>query len=127
MILDHKKNVWTRSKKNTHLKIKDKEYCSKFYLKRGKYERDKAYYVKFDKGTGGLGSKIIKKRNDFNTDIAPRDKVVCESLPGDEITIDCYSNEESDLMYHYSRIRSKVRTGTTFLSMELNDEKEKNF
>ncbi len=68
--------------------------------------------VKPDKGQGSVG---IKKVNDHNELIRATqgvsDAIICEYLPGDEYTVDCFSDRKRGLLFAKARSRRRIRNG----------------
>lgn len=57
-------------------------------------------FLKPDKGQGSRGT--------FNVD---EPYLLCEYLPGDEFTIDCFSDSDSKMLYAVARLRKVIRNG----------------
>jgi carbamoyl-phosphate synthase large subunit len=71
--------------------------------------------IKPNRGQGSKGFQIV-----LNEDVAAElvlsgtilnEYVICEYLPGEEFTIDCFSNSHGDLIYASPRKRSKIESG----------------
>lgn len=116
----------TRSKKMTYKILGSRPYCPTIFVNDFEYDEKKFYFVKTDNGTGGIGGREISTRSDFEKSVKNDELVVCEYLPGDEITVDCFSDENSRLSYFFPRFRSRIRMGTSFRSEEMVCMDEKN-
>ncbi len=67
-------------------------------------------FVKPDVGQGSVGARIINNKAemlgiDFNK------YVVMEYLPGNEYTVDCFTNADGRLIYSRARIRNRIKNG----------------
>ena len=68
--------------------------------------------VKPDRGQGSFG--IIKADNEeelIKAIQAIRDPIICEYLPGEEYTVDCFSDREKGLLFAGARRRRRIRNG----------------
>lgn len=70
-------------------------------------------FIKDDIGQGGKNAYVVydnqdllNKLNDSNVDY-----VITEYLPGEEITIDCFTNRHGQMLYCQSRMRETILTG----------------
>jgi predicted ATP-grasp superfamily ATP-dependent carboligase len=78
----------------------------------------------FIKPECGYGSRDSLKINDkeeldfYNSKI--KDNIICEYLPGQEFTIDCFSSKKNGLIYCEARIREKTVNGLSVLSRHIN-------
>ena len=68
--------------------------------------------VKPDKGQGSFGvTKVINAttlKNSLETILSP---IICEYLPGEEYTVDCFSDREKGLLFSGARSRRRIRNG----------------
>jgi predicted ATP-grasp superfamily ATP-dependent carboligase len=87
--------------------------------------------VKPDKGQGSSGiTKVLDLRaleNSLETMLEP---IICEYLPGEEYTIDCFSDREQGLLFSGARSRRRIRNGISVNTMtecipELNEMAKK--
>lgn len=69
-------------------------------------------FVKPDRGQGSQGAARVNNRAELvqalNTVKAP---LICEYLPGEEYTVDCFSDRERGLLFAGSRRRVRMRNG----------------
>ena len=68
--------------------------------------------VKPDRGQGSQGVRVINTKDELlhataNVD----DQIICEYLPGEEFTVDCFTDREHGLMYAGARSRRRIRNG----------------
>jgi hypothetical protein len=85
-------------------------------------------FVKPDEGQGGKGAMVVDSKNaNLLSEELLRDYVICELLPGEELTIDCFTDREGELRFVGPRRRDRVfggisvRTSTISLTPELGD------
>jgi hypothetical protein len=111
-----------RSKKKTYDLFKSYSFCPKVYNKPQDIV-DYPIFAKPDEGQGGKGAVIITNQNDLN-DNFDLSYVYCENLPGDELTIDCFSDKNGDLRFIGPRKRERIFSGISSRSyvVELTNE-----
>lgn len=69
-------------------------------------------FVKPDRGQGSQGACKVDSPQELTAVMAStRDPVICEYLPGDEYTVDCFSTESQGLLFAGARRRRRVRNG----------------
>ena len=76
-------------------------------------------------GQGSKGFKITHDQAElrFELDTRPDRQVICEFLPGDEYTIDCFTDRHGVLRYASQRIRKRTKAGISVNSyLEKPDE-----
>lgn len=69
-------------------------------------------FAKDDQGQGGRNAKLI--RNQAQLDELKEDKidyVLCEYLPGEEVTIDCFTDRHGQLRFVQPRYRDRLMNG----------------
>ena len=78
---------------------------------------DKIYnypiFIKPDSSQGAKGAKIIEKRNHLLEIENLEEYVICEYLPGNEYTVDCFTNKQGELLFCNPRIRTRLMNGIT--------------
>lgn len=68
--------------------------------------------VKPDKGQGSFGILKVDHPKALNRAIASiPDAIICEYLPGDEYTVDCFSDRERGVLFVGARERRRTRNG----------------
>ncbi|MDI9370412.1 MAG: ATP-grasp domain-containing protein, partial [Synergistota bacterium] len=102
----------TRSKKETYKLFADLLVIPKVY------ESDVTLkfpvFVKPDVGQGASGTAIVHDNEELTLNIKtrePGDYLLLEYLPGEEYTIDCFTNSSGDLVYMSGRARRRVKGG----------------
>lgn len=74
-------------------------------------------FVKPDVGQGSQGARVARSRVDLEAALEGRDGLlVLEYLPGEEVTVDCFSDRERGLMFCQGRSRTRVRNGISVTS-----------
>lgn len=68
--------------------------------------------VKPDKGQGSFGIRKVHCRDELLAAIADLPAaIICEYLPGEEYTVDCFSDRERGLLFAGGRVRRRTRNG----------------
>lgn len=68
--------------------------------------------VKPDRGQGSFGVTLVRNATELEHALAHvAGPVVCEYLPGDEYTIDCFSDRERGVLFAGARARNRTRNG----------------
>ena len=112
-----------RSKRLTYSLFKDLSFCPIVFADLKDIMEFPAF-AKPDKGQGGLGGYII---NELNKNILVSDEyVITEFLPGEESTVDCFTDRNGVLRFIGPRKRNRVfggisvNTSTQSLTEEIN-------
>jgi predicted ATP-grasp superfamily ATP-dependent carboligase len=82
-------------------------------------------FVKPNRGEGSKNSALCTTRNELDAHLnAGADLLVCEYLPGEELTVDCFTNFRQELLFVGPRLRNRVQMGISFntSSVPLTDE-----
>lgn len=103
-----------REKKLTYNLFKSSDFCPEIY----EFPYDNISFPVFLKpniGQGGKGTFVVNSKEELlmktkNDD----DLLACEYLPGDELSIDCFSNKNGELLFIGPRIRSRIEIGISF-------------
>lgn len=68
--------------------------------------------VKPDRGQGSSGVTVVNNAQELEHAVATvRDPLVCEYLPGDEYTVDCFSDRDGGVLFSGARERRRTRNG----------------
>lgn len=68
--------------------------------------------VKPDRGQGSQGVQVVGTADELRNAMREvRDPIVCEYLPGEEFTVDCFSDRERGLLFAAARSRRRIRGG----------------
>jgi len=70
--------------------------------------------AKPDKGQGGKGVRLVKNAQEHMEILADDQMVVTEYLPGQEVTVDCFTNRFGELLFVGPRLRAEIRMGISF-------------
>nr|PZN83570.1 MAG: carboxylate--amine ligase [Pseudomonadota bacterium] len=74
--------------------------------------KDFPVLVKPDKGQGSFGVTLASNREQLLSALATvPNPIICEYLPGEEYTVDCFSDRESGVLFAGARIRKRMRNG----------------
>lgn len=87
-------------------------------------------FTKPDKGYGSQGNIKLENKSqaqEFFQNKKTDDYILQEYLPGKEFTIDCFSNNEGDLLFCSGRERERIRMGTSMRARRASDELNKTF
>ncbi len=80
-------------------------------------------FVKPDVGQGSVGAMKINSKEELLALKSDDDRLLLELLPGEEYTIDCFTNGEGTLVYCRGRIRKRIKSGIS-VSAVFYDEPE---
>lgn len=101
----------TRSKFDTYRVLADKLRVPRVYKAPGDID-NYPVLVKPDRGQGSQDVHRVNTPDELHYAIrAVRDPIVCEYLPGDEFTVDCFSDRERGLLVAGARRRRRIRNG----------------
>lgn len=74
-------------------------------------------FVKPDKGQGSQHTHIVKSREDLaHLRLKEKKYIITEYLPGDEYTVDCFSDRDAGLLFCGGRIRIRTKSGISMNS-----------
>lgn len=99
-----------RFKSKTYEKLEGCSFVPKLY-KKGDEIVDFPLFAKPDDGQGSVGTQMINDIDELETVLADGNKVICEYLPGDEYTIDCFTNKNGELIFINPRKRARIQYG----------------
>ena len=101
----------TRSKSKTYQFLKDIIPTPIVYKNFESIDRFPVF-IKPDKGQGSQDTHICLNKDELNCVLSNnKDYIVSEYLPGNEYTIDCFSDRECGLLFCKGRIRSRIKNG----------------
>lgn len=111
-----------RSKKLTYVSFEDCQFCPKIFPSISSVTTFPVF-AKPDIGQGGKGAMQINS-DTIVTDEALSNYVICEYLPGEELTVDCFSDFNNELKFVGPRLRSRISNGISVRSstIELTSE-----
>lgn len=70
-------------------------------------------FIKPDEGQGSKGSRKVTCREEFDMVGNLDDMVICEYLPGEEYTVDCFTTKDRKLVFCNPRVRTRIMNGIT--------------
>lgn len=113
-----------RSKIKTYRNLNDENFVPKIY-KDKKSVNSFPVFIKPDIGQGARGAKVINSMSELENAIFENPKIViCEYLPGEEYTIDCFTDFNGNLRVCKLRNRKRIKTGISVNSEILSIDKE---
>lgn len=69
-------------------------------------------FVKPDRGQGAVGAKRIDNREALALELSENNQlIISEFLPGEEYTVDCFTDRDKGLLYFQPRRRVRIRAG----------------
>jgi predicted ATP-grasp superfamily ATP-dependent carboligase len=85
-------------------------------------------FVKPDRGQGSRGARLVRSRKELESALESDASLIAqEFIPGDEFTVDCFSDRERGVLYSAGRVRRKVTSGIASSSHFLNDPRFKEY
>lgn len=87
-------------------------------------------FVKPKIGYGAIGTKLVKNQDELESFLSNSDKdnLILEYLPGEEYTIDCFTDRHRELKYCSARQRNRIKSGISVnTSFAENQEEFKEF
>ena len=101
-----------RSKSKTYKRLEGCDFLPQIY---GGVDEIDMYpvIIKPSESQGAQGFKIIETRSDLEYELSVREdeQVICEYLPGEEYTIDCFTDRNGALRYVAYRNRHRIKNG----------------
>lgn len=114
-----------RYKSQTYAMLKECKFIPKTY-KREDSEIDYPIFAKDDAGQGGRNATIVHNSEELDNLDENIDYILCEYLPGEEITIDCFTDCHGEVKFIQPRIRQRVLNGISSraVAIDLTEEVE---
>lgn len=82
-------------------------------------------FCKPDVGYGAIGTKIINSESELSDFLAnKKDVLTVELLPGEEYTVDCFTDKEGNLLYSSARGRNRIKNGVSINTSFVDDQTE---
>ena len=107
----------SRSKKQTFNLFKDCRFCPIVYTTYNEIINNLPVFIKPDKGQGGKGALLLKEENSHTINSYMNEEyVICEYLPGEELTVDCFSDFNGNLRFVGPRTRERIFGGISMRS-----------
>lgn len=109
-----------RDKKKTYITFAGQDFCPCVY------ETPICFpvFIKPRKGQGSAGGRLIEDTSHIPSDIDWESYVICEYLPGDELTVDCFTDKNGHLQAVLPRSRQRTFGGISVHAKEIALTKE---
>ena len=115
-----------RSKNLTYDYLRGAEYLPRFYACLDEI-REYPVFIKPSVGQGSVGARRIDDRAALEEALADGvEYAICEYLPGQEFTVDCFTDRHGDLRYVGPRSRDRIRSGIAVRSHFLPEDQRIN-
>jgi len=121
----HKTVEICRSKAKTYAALSGSRFLPKVYTDVNEIQKYPVI-IKPSEGQGSQGFMIIENRKQLEYELSAREaeQVICEYLPGEEYTIDCFTDRHGSLLYACQRNRGRIKNGISVnSSISAPDEK----
>ena len=108
-----------RSKNKTYRFLSGAPYLPAFYLSADEIP-GYPVFIKPAVGQGSLGARMIKDRAHLEEALSEgQEYTICEYLPGEELTVDCFTDRHGSLLVVSPRSRERIRAGIAVRSRNL--------
>jgi hypothetical protein len=108
-----------REKKKLYELFEDCDFCPVIYSHIDLIE-EYPVFIKPNQGEGSHGVGLAESRNNLiNLLDSRQDMIISEYLPGNELTVDCFSDRHGKLQFVGPRTRERVQMGISFHSMKI--------
>jgi len=105
-----------REKRRTFALFHDEDFCPELFADAQAVQAFPVF-VKPSVGEGGRGAQLVNDKQALAASIADNpDLLICEWLPGEEFTVDCFTDRLGQLLFVGPRSRDRVRMGISFAS-----------
>ena len=74
---------------------------------------DYPIFIKPDSSQGSKGAMVVKNREQLLNIDKLDEYVLCEYLPGEEYTVDCFTDKNRELLFCNPRVRTRLMNGIT--------------
>ncbi len=99
-----------RSKSKTYAHLKNVVRVPRCYSAQGPGEFP--LFVKPDRGQGSQGAQVVHDPTQLSAVLqSTKDVVISEYLPGEEFTVDCFSDRDFGVLFCGARVRVRMRNG----------------
>lgn len=111
-----------RYKSKTYEKMKEYDFIPKIFKKEDVNEFP--VFMKKDTDQGGRNAYKVTNKEELEIYSLIDNMIICEYLPGEEVTIDCFTNKEGKLLYCNPRAADRMLAGIDVHArrIELSDE-----
>jgi hypothetical protein len=85
-------------------------------------------FMKPNQGYGSRGAKLITSIDEMNVQLKEvPESIILEYLPGEEYTIDCFTNRKGELLFVGPRIRGRMRMGISVYTRTIEGQEKSEF
>lgn len=106
-----------REKKLMYEIVKDMDFCPTVYKNIEDIADDEfPVFMKPNKGAGAVGAKCVYDKKTLEEVNDLDSYVVTEFLPGEELSVDCFTNRKNELTFVGARSRDRIQMGIAFRS-----------
>lgn len=109
MTSDYETALICRDKKKTYDVFKEQEFCPRIYDDIKEFP----VFIKPRMGQGSVGAKMLRRREECSEIDDLSEYVICEYLPGEEMTVDCFTNKDGNLQAIMPRSRQRIFGGVS--------------
>ena len=109
----------TRSKSKTYSWLQDAVRVPRLYSQTD--VKIFPLFVKPDRGQGSQGAQLVRNEAELTAATnAIQAPILCEFLPGDEYTVDCFSDRKQGILFCGARVRLRMRNGIAMHTRTVN-------
>ncbi len=109
-----------RDKKVTYNLFSDCSFCPQVFDSFSTFP----VFIKPRSGQGSKGTRIIKGMEDIPNDFSISEYIICEYLPGEEMTVDCLTDNTGKLCVCAPRVRNRLLAGVCVAGSTIKSTKE---
>lgn len=106
---DERTNEVCRDKLETYKVFADCSFCPDIY----DFPKEYPVFIKPRKGQGSVGARKLIRSVDLPSEEDRENFVICEYLPGEELTVDCFTDSEGNLQAVLPRSRQRIFGGVS--------------
>jgi hypothetical protein len=112
----YKTALIAREKKLTYEVFKNFDFCPLVYDHQNSAIAFPVF-LKPNEGQGGKGTWLVESKEElkYKMDADPG-LILCEYLPGEELSVDCFTNRNGELLFVGGRTRERIQMGISFHS-----------
>ncbi len=110
-----------RSKKKTYQELSGLDFIPQIVTELTE-DIEFPLFAKPDEGQGSVGTQRITNTEELKTELKKQDSVICEYLPGDEYTVDCFTDKNGNLLFINPRKRERIQYGISARAESVDDE-----
>lgn len=113
------------SKSKTYDTLNDLIHTPKLYPTSRIPKEEFPLFAKPDVGYGAKGTKILRSQDEVDSFLCCNENILLlEYLPGEEFTVDCFTDRKGNLLYSAARKRNRVKDGISVNTYFAQDQTE---